>query len=151
MRLHTRSRILAAVAVVAAASAAAAGPRALGPLDGRPDAIVDLATPAGVALVQGQWRYSDTRIVETDFRAPGPDLKPSGAPIRTYDFTPHAGAAGFADSAWPATAPTPGSRRYHRAATDSPAHSGCGGAFATTGMTSPRPPAPRSAPPPPAP
>lgn len=102
MRIHTLSRILAAVAVVAAASAAAAGPRALGPLDGRPDAIVDLATPAGVALVQGQWRYSDTRIVETDFRAPGPDLKPSGAPITTYDFTPHAGAAGFDDSAWPA-------------------------------------------------
>ena len=102
MSIHALSRILAAVAVLAAATAAAAGPRALGPLDGRPDAIVDLATPAGVALVQGQWRYSDTRIVETDFRAPGPDLKPSGAPIRTYDFTPHAGAAGFDDSAWPA-------------------------------------------------
>ena len=102
MSIHAVSRILAAVAMVAAASAAAAGPRALGPLDGRPDAIVDIATPAGVALIQGQWRYSDTRIVETDFRAPGPDLKPSGAPITTYDFTPHAGAAGFDDSAWPA-------------------------------------------------
>src|SRR5690242_7555510 len=102
MRVPTLSRILAAVALLAAAGAAAAGPRAIGPLDGRPDAIVDLTTPAGVALVQGQWRYSDTRIIETDFRAPGPDLKPSGVPIRTYDLAPHAGGTGFDDSAWPA-------------------------------------------------
>ena len=28
----------------------------------RPDAIVDLATDEGVALVRGQWRYSDARV-----------------------------------------------------------------------------------------
>jgi gluconolactonase len=101
MTRRARSSLLAAMALLAVAAVATAGPRALGPVDGRPDAIIDLASPAGVALVQGQWRYSDTRIVETDFRAPGPDLRPSGAPNRTYDYAPHAGAAGFDDSGWP--------------------------------------------------
>jgi gluconolactonase len=67
---------------------------------GRPAAIVDLATEEGVRLVQGQWRYSDVRIVEVDHRAPGPDLRPSGSPNRTYDIAPHAGAADFDDSGW---------------------------------------------------
>ena len=44
--------------------------------------------------MQGHWRYSDTRITETDFK--GPD----GQPGRTYDYTPHAGGATFDDSAW---------------------------------------------------
>lgn len=70
------------------------------PIDGRPDATIDLRTMEGAALVNGQWRYSDTRIVEVDFQGPGPDLRPSGQPIRTYDYTPHAGAAEFDDSAW---------------------------------------------------
>ncbi|MFI5373886.1 MAG: SMP-30/gluconolactonase/LRE family protein [Candidatus Rokuibacteriota bacterium] len=101
MTIRAFSSLLAAMTLLVGATVAAAGPRALGPVDGRSDAVIDLASPAGVALVQGQWRYSDTRIVETDFRAPGPDLKPSGAPIRTYDYAPHAGAAGFDDSGWP--------------------------------------------------
>src|SRR5215471_1673256 len=73
---------------------------------GRPDAIVDLRTRPGVELVKGQWRYSDVRIIETDFRAPGPDLKPSGNPIKTYDYSPHAGTADFDDSRWEALDPT---------------------------------------------
>jgi gluconolactonase len=73
---------------------------------GRPDAVVDLRTRAGVALLKGQWRYSDVRIIETDFQAPGPDLKPSGKPIKTYDYSPHAGAADFDDSRWEALDPT---------------------------------------------
>lgn len=67
---------------------------------GRPAAIVDLATDEGVRLVQGQWRYSDVGIVEVEHRAPGVDLRPSGPPNRTYDITPHAGAADFDDAAW---------------------------------------------------
>ena len=55
------------------------------PIDGRPDALIDLRTADGVRLVKGQWRYSDTTIVHADFNAPGPDLKPSGKPIKTYD------------------------------------------------------------------
>lgn len=67
---------------------------------GRPDAIIDLSTREGVALIKGQWRNSDTRIVEVDYRAPGTDLKPSGKPIKTYDYAPKAGAADFDDSRW---------------------------------------------------
>jgi gluconolactonase len=66
----------------------------------RPAAIVDLATRDGVALVRGQWRYSDVRIVDSENHAVGADLKPSGKPIRAYDYAPHAGVAGFDDRAW---------------------------------------------------
>ena len=72
------------------------------PIDGRPDALIDLRTAEGVRQVQGQWRYSDTTIVEADFNAPGPDLKPSGKPIKTHDVLPKAGGADFDDSRWPA-------------------------------------------------
>ena len=68
--------------------------------DGRkPEAVIDLATAAGAALVQGQWRYSDTKIIETDFK------DAAGHPNKTYDYTPHAGAAAFDDSAWEILAP----------------------------------------------
>jgi len=86
----------ATVAAVAAPPAIAADPAPAG----APDATVDLATPSGVALIQGAWRYHDVRISEADFHAVGADLKPSGPPNRTYDFEPHAGAAGFDDAAW---------------------------------------------------
>ena len=100
MTTRRLSSLLTAAALLALTTSALAGPRALAPLDGRPDAIIDLATRDGVALVQGTWRYADTRIVETDFRAPGPDLRPAGAAIKTYDYAPHAGAADFDDSGW---------------------------------------------------
>src|SRR5919108_1865953 len=67
---------------------------------GKPDAVVDLATKEGVDVVKGQWRYSDTKIIEVDFKAAGPDKQPTGKPIKTYDFTPHAGTADFDDSKW---------------------------------------------------
>ena len=67
---------------------------------GRPDAIVNLATRDGVRLVNGEWRYSDTTIREVAHRAVGSDLKPSGAPTKTYDIEPQAGAADFDDRAW---------------------------------------------------
>ncbi|MEW6248266.1 MAG: SMP-30/gluconolactonase/LRE family protein [Nitrospirota bacterium] len=71
----------------------------------RPDVIVDLMTDEGVALVKGQWRYSDTRIVQVAHHRPGPDLGPSGPPNMTYDYEPHAGAADFDDSTWEALRP----------------------------------------------
>jgi gluconolactonase len=67
---------------------------------GSPDATVDLGTAEGVALVNGQWRYSDTRIVEVAFRNVGAEGQPTGSPNRTYDLTPRAGAADFDDAAW---------------------------------------------------
>jgi gluconolactonase len=67
---------------------------------GAPAATIDLATAEGAQLVKGQWRYSDTKIVEVDFRGPGPDGQPTGAPVKTYDYTPKAGGADFDDSNW---------------------------------------------------
>ncbi len=75
------------------------------PLD-PPEAMIDLATVEGVQMVRGQWRYSDTKIIEVDFKAPGSDGQPSGAPIKTYDYTPHAGGADFDDAQWEVIDPT---------------------------------------------
>lgn len=69
-----------------------------------PEAVINLATREGSSLVKGEWRYSNARIVEADFRSPGADLKASGAPNRTYDIVPRAGSANFDDSKWEAIA-----------------------------------------------
>jgi len=79
---------------------------AQGPPYGRPDATIDLRTKEGVQLIKGDWRYSDVQILEADSKGPGPDLKPSGAPVKTYDYAPHAGIAGFDDSKWAILDPT---------------------------------------------
>src|SRR3989475_10316615 len=92
-------------ALVFLAGRALAEPNADAPT-GKPDAVIDLATKEGVDLVKGQWCYSDTKIIQVDFKAAGPDKQPSGKPIRTYDFTPHAGGADFDDSKWEKIEPT---------------------------------------------
>jgi gluconolactonase len=73
---------------------------------GEPAAIIDLATKEGARLVKGQWRYSDTKIIEVDFRGPGPDSQPTGTQVKTYDYTPHAGGADFDDATWEVIDPT---------------------------------------------
>lgn len=79
-----------------------------------PSAVVDLRTAEGARLVNAQWRYSDVKVIEAGHHAVGPDLRPSGPPTRTNDITPHAGAAGFDDSAWDTIEPgTLETRRSH--------------------------------------
>ncbi len=73
---------------------------------GKPDAAIDLATKDGVDLVKGQWRYSDTKIIRVDFKAAGADKQPTGKPIKTNDYAPHAGVADFDDSKWETIDPT---------------------------------------------
>ncbi len=73
---------------------------------GKPDAMIDLGSPDGVKTVKGEWRYSDTKIIEADFRGAGPDKQPTGAPVKTYDYTPHAGGADYDDSKWEIISPT---------------------------------------------
>ena len=85
-------------------------------LPGKPDAVIDLQTEAGVALAGGQWRYADARVSEIDFVAlagPGtPDpLGPGTVPNRTYDVEPHAEATDFDDSGWQVLEPTDTMRR----------------------------------------
>jgi gluconolactonase len=83
-------------------------------LPGRPDAVIDLQTDAGVALVGGEWRYSDARVEEIDFVAVGSAADPLGpgdTPNRTFDVVPHAEAAEFDDSAWELLPPADTMRR----------------------------------------
>jgi gluconolactonase len=74
-------------------------------LPGLPEAVVDLQTEEGCALVGAQWRYADASIREIDFVEVGPDLGPGTAPTRTYDVEPHAQAPDFDDSSWRVLAP----------------------------------------------
>jgi gluconolactonase len=80
-------------------------------LPGRPDAVIDLQTQEGVALVVGEWRYSDAEVRQIDGVGVGVDLGPSGSPNRTYDIAPHAQAADFDDSGWQVLAPPDTERR----------------------------------------
>jgi gluconolactonase len=79
--------------------------------DGTPLAKIDLATEQGVKLVEGAWRYSDVRIIETDFLDAGPDGQPGTKPNRAYDFDPHAGGRGFDDASWEVISPSTLSQR----------------------------------------
>ena len=77
-------------------------------LPGRPDAIVDLQTDEGLALVGGQWRYADARVEEIEFVELGSAADPLGpgdVPNRTFDVVPHAEAADYDDSGWRVLAP----------------------------------------------
>jgi gluconolactonase len=78
---------------------------------GTPAAAINLMTREGVSQVEGEWRYSDTKIVERMHRAPGPDGQPTGETIRTYDYQPHAGGADYDDSRWEKLDPTTLNRR----------------------------------------
>src|SRR5918994_1497347 len=83
-------------------------------LPGRPDAVIDLQTDDGVALVGGEWRYADARVEEIDFvelGAPGDPLGPGTVPNRTYDVLPHAEARGYDVSGWRVLAPEDTMRR----------------------------------------
>ena len=79
--------------------------------DGTPLAKIDLATEQGVKLVKGVWRYSDVKIIESDFLDAGPDGQPGVKPNRAYDFEPHAGGRGFDDASWEVIGPTNLSQR----------------------------------------
>jgi gluconolactonase len=77
-------------------------------LPGCPDAVVDLQTNAGAALVGAKWRYSDAEVREIDFvevGSPDDPLGPGDVPNRTYDIAPHAEAPDFDDSGWRDLAP----------------------------------------------
>src|SRR4051794_33061436 len=85
-------------------------------LPGCPDSIVDLQSDEGIALVHGQWRYSDVSVEEIDFvEVGGTDaddpLGPGDVPNRTFDVVPHAEGADYDDSGWEALEPADTMRR----------------------------------------
>jgi gluconolactonase len=99
MRPSAILRAAALFALLAGAPGAAAQVTSDAP-GPRPDAILDLNTGEGLRAVKGTWRFRNAQIVEVDHRAPGADLKPSGAPNRTHDILPKAGERDFDDSGW---------------------------------------------------
>jgi gluconolactonase len=107
MNAHILTRISAGLTalIFALSGVAVAGINTDAP-SGKLEATIDLATAEGAQSVKGQWRYSDTKIVEVDFRAPGPDGQPTGAALKTYDYTPHGGGVDFDDADWKVIDPT---------------------------------------------
>jgi len=106
MRSASSSFLAAAALLASAARLFSQTPAPQDPPAGKPEISIDLATDEGVALVKGVWRYSDVRIVETEFRGAGPDGQPTGPAGKTYDIEPHAGGTSFNDSPWGVIAPT---------------------------------------------
>ncbi len=110
---HRRFELFASVRVVVAAvllfanmsDAFAALP------EGTPLSTVDLATAKGVWQFEGEWRYSDVRIIDKDFYEAGADGQPSRIENTAYDIEPHAGAVNFNDSQWRVIAPESLSKR----------------------------------------
>jgi gluconolactonase len=62
---------------------------------------VDLMTLKGSAIFGAQWKTREAKIIEVPAI---PDAMPEFT--TTYDIEPHAGEAGFDDSAWPIILPT---------------------------------------------
>jgi gluconolactonase len=61
-----------------------------------PSLVVNLMTADGAAALGAQWKTMEAKIVE------GPALQGAMPGYKTsYDIAPHAGEAGFDDSAWP--------------------------------------------------
>jgi len=104
--MHPLARCTSRLSVLLAASMLlSAGPAAADPLADTPAASVDLTVSAGAELLAADWRYSDVRIVTGELRAPDAAGQPTGAPVETYDYSPHAGTREFDDSGWERIAP----------------------------------------------
>lgn len=72
-------------------------------LPGRPDAVVDLQTDEGAALVGARWRTRDAYVADIDFvevGSPDDPLGPGITPNKTYDVRPHAEGRDYDDSDW---------------------------------------------------
>jgi gluconolactonase len=98
--IYAAAFLLSIISALAARSATTAGVPT-----GKPSAVIDLTTTAGVELVKGQWVYCDVEITEVGFKGPGADGQPTGEPVKTYDYTPKAGGADYDDSKWEKIAP----------------------------------------------
>jgi gluconolactonase len=73
---------------------------------GKPDAIVDLRSGQGLAMMNAEWRVKEAKVVNKEFRSPGPGkndpqfLYPTGKSIQTFDLEPKAGQRIFNDEEW---------------------------------------------------
>ena len=83
----------------------------------KPQAIADLKTMEGAALVNAKWFVQDAQVIDAGFKAPGPGtngdalpLYPTGADIKTHTIHPQIGAADF-DKGFSSVQPTELERR----------------------------------------
>lgn len=97
-----RNRMTGTIFVVACALAASlqAAPPETSPL-----ATVDLTNTAGTALVGGQWRYADAKVVDIQFPTADANGQPTGPLAPAQDISLRAGGRDFDDSAWPVIGP----------------------------------------------
>lgn len=93
---------LAALAVAAVLQVSiAAGPSATrGPIDGRPDAVVNLDTAEGLALVGGSWQVREVTPAPAAFRRAAADLTATGPEAATFDVGAKPGTPGFDQATW---------------------------------------------------
>jgi len=63
-------------------------------------ASVNLMTTIGLETVHASWRYSDVELVPTTHHAADASGQPTGTPVSTWDYQPHAGGRDFDDSHW---------------------------------------------------
>ncbi|MFT3785511.1 MAG: SMP-30/gluconolactonase/LRE family protein [Tepidisphaeraceae bacterium] len=88
MLIRTKRIVIAALAVLANVPTLFAQ---VGAVYTKPDVTIDLRTQAGANLVDARWAWADADIVGVEHRAAGPDLKPSGAIVRTHGLSPALG------------------------------------------------------------
>ena len=69
-------------------------------------ASVNLMTATGVESVHASWRYSDVELVPTMHHAADASGQPTGTPVSTWDYQPHAGGRDFDDSQWAVLEPS---------------------------------------------
>ena len=100
-------RLLTLVLCAAASQmgAAAAPSSTRGAIDGRPDAVVDLNTADGLALVGGRWTTRGVALSPTTFASVSADLSATGPVAPTFDIGPRPGLDGFDDGPWEQVAP----------------------------------------------
>jgi gluconolactonase len=68
----------------------------------KPDAVADLRSIEGSALVLGKWYVQNASVVDAEFKSPGPgtngdalDLYPTGPAIKTHQLYPQVGSVDF--------------------------------------------------------
>lgn len=90
-----------ALAIAALPVAMAATPASIrGPLEGRPDAIVDLNSAEGLIAVSGTWQVRETTLVPATFHRVAADLSPTGPEAATFDVGDTPGSEGFVRGGW---------------------------------------------------
>jgi gluconolactonase len=107
----TRRTLLALVFTVVPVALTATPAPVRGPLEGRPDAIVDLNTADGLKAVGGAWQVRETTLAPATFKRAAADHSPNGPDAATFDVAEKPGSAGFDRAAW---TPVPAGSLHNR-------------------------------------